>query len=216
MRLSDPMLKILGSGHGVIAAIILAASCTSSEGGAPSSSGTGPQGGTLCFSCINGHGALAAAMTPDCVNYYANAGSSQAAICGQFQAICTAGKGTLSTSPCTRTCAAGSCINTTAGAAAYGVYTELVFYSPVTSAQVQSSCASTQGATFVPVSGGATCPTGGLGADAGIEAAGDGSVKAGDTRAEAAGDATFDARDTLPVLDSGSDAGDAARATEKG
>ena len=34
--------------------------------------------------------------------------------------------------------------------------------------------------------------------------------------AEAAGDATFDARDTLPVLDSGSDAGDAARATEKG
>ena len=150
--------------------------CSSSNSGSsdaggsqqPSSSGqTGPSGGTLLLACDNPYGASAGSVSPSCIDYYAQSGSEVPTLQKTYQSICTAGGGTIVSSPCPSAASAGGCRIGPAASDPYAEYSVEIFYSPpATVTSVQANCAS-QGDPYDAPGGGTAGSTADSGAATG-------------------------------------------------
>lgn len=178
--------------------VFFLAACSSSSGSPAPGSGTGagtgpagPAGGTFLVACDNPFGASAASTVHMCDNYYANAATA-AFNTMVDESLCTAGGGTILTSPCTTDDSVGGCvINPSGGGSSNvfsagnseGYYVVQIFYSPgATVASTQANCA-TLPAEYVPYDGGTPSGTAGTGMDGGAvgtEDAGSGNLSAPD------------------------------------
>jgi hypothetical protein len=149
-----------------VVTIVAGVGCSSSSqsAGAPSSttSTTGPSAGTLLLSCDHPIGTAAASVSDSCVDYYADQGAEDSALRSAFSMTCTAGGGTVSSSPCSTANSPGGCLIPGSTADPYHDYSVEYFYSPTTEASLRANCAS-QGDPYVAPGGG----TMGIPADAG-------------------------------------------------
>jgi hypothetical protein len=156
--------------------------------GQPSSSGqSGPTGGSLLLACSNPYGASAGSVSPSCIDYYAQSGAEFSTLQSTYKAICTAGGGTILSSPCPSAASAGGCRIGPAASDPYAEYSVEIFYSPpATVASVQANCAS-QGDPYDAPGGGTVGRTTDSGAASGSSGGGSGSGSSSGTASSSSG-----------------------------